>query len=183
MLSLVSNGVDKKPGTSDDFAVFYIRRKYFRKVGLAIEGAVGLHIKETHQYIRDYSILRDELRKRQIDLDSLRDPWGTPYRYSFEISGPYFIIAVDSAGPDRLFDTPARRSHDDVREWHSSIHYFQQETSDLSIALAEHFATTGKFPKSEDELKPVLQAANLTPEKLLDRWGNPYHFIFTTEKK
>jgi hypothetical protein len=183
VLSLVSNGVDKKPGTLDDFAALYIRQKYFRKIGLAIESAVSRHMKEMRQYIRDYPTLRDELKKRHIDLDSLRDPWGTPYRYSFGISGPYFTISVDSAGPDRLFDTSARRSHDDVREWNSTIHYFQQETSDLSIALAEHFAITGKFPRSEDELKPVLQAAKLTPEKLLDPWGNPYHFSFTTAKR
>jgi uncharacterized protein YfaS (alpha-2-macroglobulin family) len=183
VLSLVSNGVDKKPGTADDFEALNIRRKYFRKIGLAIEGAIGRHLKETRQYIRDYPTLRDELKKRDIDLDSLRDPWGTPYRYLFEIFGPYFTIAVDSAGPDHLFDIPTRRSHDDVREWYSSIHYFQQETSDLSVALAEHFASSGQFPKSEDELKPVIQAAKLTPENLLDPWGNPYHFSFTTQSR
>ena len=183
VLSLVSNGVDKKPDTADDFEALNVRRKYFRKIGLAIEGAIGRYLKETRQYIRDYPALRDELAKRHIDLDSLRDPWGTPYRYSFDIAGPYFTIAVDSAGPDHLFDSLTRRSHDDVHEWDSSIHYFQQETSDLSVALAEHFATTGKFPKAEDELKPVLPAAKLTPEKLLDPWGNPYHFSFTTQSR
>jgi hypothetical protein len=183
VLSLVSNGVDKKPDTGDDFEALNVRRKYFRKIGLAIEGAIGRYLKDTRQYIRDYPSLRDELAKRHIDLDSLRDPWGTPYRYSFDIAGPYFTIAVDSAGPDHLFDSPTHRSHDDVHEWDSSIHYFQQETSDLSVALAEHFATTGKFPKTEDELKPVLQAAKLTLEKLLDPWGNPYHFSFTTQSR
>jgi A-macroglobulin complement component/alpha-2-macroglobulin family protein/MG2 domain-containing protein/carboxypeptidase family protein/A-macroglobulin receptor/macroglobulin-like protein len=183
VLSLVSNGVDKKPDTADDFEALNVRRKYFRKIGLAIEGAVRGHLKDTREYIRDYQTLRDELKKQNISLDSLQDPWGTPYRYSFGVSGPYFTIAVDSAGPDHLFDIPTRRSHDDVSEWQSSIRYFQQETSDLSIALAEYFATTGKFPKSEEDLKPVIQAAKLTPEKLLDPWGNPYHFSFTTQSR
>ena len=49
-----------------------------------------------------------------------------------------------------------------------------QETSDLQRALEEHFAQTGKFPQSPDELNPVLQAAKSTPERLLDPWGHPY---------
>ena len=45
-------------------------------------------------------------------------------------------------------------------------------------ALAEHYAKTGIFPKNEEELKPVLAAAGLTKEQLLDPWGRPYQFKF-----
>ncbi len=182
-LSLVSNGIDKQANTADDFTVKTFRWRYFSKVGRAIDDALIRYFKRTGQYIRDYPALRQELAKHQIDLDSIRDPWGTPYRYSFSISGPHFIVAVDSAGPDKRFDSKLLRSHDDVLEWSGSIHYFQRETADLNQALAENFAVSGRFPENEDELKPVVQAAKLTPERMLDPWGNPYHYSFVTRSR
>lgn len=183
VLSLVSNGVDKRANTADDFAALILRWRYFRKIGQAMDRALILYQKETGQYIRDYPTLHRELAKQNVDLDSIRDPWGTPYAFSFPISGAFFTVNVESAGPDKRLDSLERRSRDDVPEWTSSIHYFQQETDDLNRALAEHFAATAKFPQSEYEVKPVFQAAKLTRERLLDPWGNPYHFSFTTQSR
>ncbi len=183
ILSLVSNGVDKRAHTADDFIAKNFSWRYFRKAGEAISGALNRYHEDTGEYIRDYPTLRREMTKQHIDLDSLRDPWGTPYAYSFPISGPYFQVKVDSAGPDKGFDGEEHRSRDDVHEWTSYIHYFQQQTEALNRALAEHFATTAKFPQSQDELAPLLQAAKLAPERLLDPWGNPYHFTFDTESR
>ena len=42
----------------------------------------------------------EECRKMLINTN-LNDPWGTPYRLRFEGNFP----AIDSAGPDRKFDT------------------------------------------------------------------------------
>jgi hypothetical protein len=183
VLSLFSDGVDKTPNTKDDFPALSFGWPYFHQTGVAIDNAMHAFYESTGNYIRDYASLRDEMKKKQIDLDALRDPWGHPYAYHFEIAGAFFQIRIESAGPDGEFDTKAKPSLDDVHEWTSSIHYFQQETSDLESALAEHFAQTGKFPQSADELKPVLQAAKLTPERLLDPWGQPYRFNFSTRSR
>ncbi len=179
VLSLMSNGVDKRAGTADDFAATRFGWQYFKKTGEAIDAAASRYVLETGKYIRDYPTLRDELKKRNIDLDALRDPWGTPYAFSFVVYGASFKIEVTSAGPDKRFDNKTHRSWDDVHEWNSLTHYFQQETADLNNALAEHFALTGKFPQNEDELRSLLQAAKLTAERLIDPWGNPYHFAFS----
>ena len=183
VLSLFSNGVDKIPNTKDDFLALSFGWPYFHQTGVAIDNASHAFYESTGKYIRDYATLREEMKKKKIDLDALRDPWGHPYSYRFEITGAFFEIHIESAGPDGKFDTKATPSSDDVHEWTSSIHYFQQETSDLQSALAEHFAQTGKFPHSADELKPVLQAAKLTPERLLDPWGHPYRFTFSTSSR
>ena len=42
----------------------------------------------------------EECRKMLVNTN-LNDPWGTPYRLRFEGSFP----VIDSAGPDRKFDT------------------------------------------------------------------------------
>jgi len=183
VLSLVSDGVDKTPNTKDDFQALSFGWPYFHQTGVAIDNAAHAFYESTGKYIRDYTTLREEMKKKKIDLDALRDPWGHPYAYHFEVAGAFFEIRIDSAGPDGEFDTKEKPSSDDVHEWTSSIHYFQQETSDLQRALGEHFAQTGKFPQSADEIKPVLQAAKLTPERLLDPWGHPYRFTFSTRSR
>ncbi len=183
VMSLVSNGVDKKPGTDDDFTVRTFYWPYYTKIGKAIDQAVAEHHARTRKYIRDYTTLRDELKTRNIDLDALRDPWGNPYTYKFEISEAYFEIRVESPGPDKRFDSKSKRSWDDVEAWFSRIHYFLDETDDLEFALARHFAETGKFPHNDKELEPVLEAARLTKERLVDPWGHPYYFAFSQQSR
>jgi len=183
VLSLFSAGVDKTPNTKDDFLALSFGWPYFHLTGVAIDNAVHAFYESTGKYIRDYTTLREEMKKKNVDLDTLRDPWGHAYAYHFETTGAFFEIRVDSAGPDGEFDTKAKPSLDDVHEWSSSIHYFQQETMDLQRALGEHFAQTGKFPQSADEMKTILQAAKLTPERLLDPWGHPYRFTFSTRSR
>jgi len=183
VLSLVSNGIDKKPGTDDDLTVRRFYWPYFGRVGQAMDQAVVEYHARTGQYIRDYPTLRAELKTRNIDLDSQRDPWGSPYSYEFEITGPYFEIHVTSPGPDKRFNSPTKRSWDDVQEWVSRTHYFLDESADLDRALAQHFAETGSFPRTEEELRPVLKAAKLTPDQLLDPWGHPYYFEFPNQSR
>src|SRR5262249_51791083 len=88
-----------------------------------------------------------------------------------------------SPGPDKYFHSEKKPSYDDVGEWTSLTHYFQQETDDLNQALAEHYAKTLSFPQNEEELKPVLVAAKLTPERLTDPWGRAYYFTFSQKSR
>ena len=179
-LKLVSNGPDKVPGTGDDFVVYTLQKQYFAPIGRAIDEVTGDYARRTGNYIRDFDALANELRSsRGIQLAKLRDPWGNPYRFQFEVVGPTYYVRVLSSGPDGVFDSPGNRSSDDVVEWGSNVHYFQKETGLLDAALLEHFRKTGIFPSNEDELRPVLQAAGLSSESLLDPWGHPYHFVFS----
>ena len=182
-LELVSNGMDKRPGTEDDFAAARSDWTYFSKPGMAINAAAREYPARTGKYIRDYSTLREEMLKRGIDLDSLRDPWGNLYRYEFDVARNRYRIQVSSAGPDGNFDSRANHSWDDVPEWTSVVQYFTAESEALAKALAEQYALTGKFPKSEEELKPVLARAKLTHEQLLDPWGHAYYFSFSKQSR
>lgn len=183
IVELVSSGVDKKPGTNDDFVVATFHWPYFRKIGMKIDKATADYFSATGKYVRDYVTLRDELAKQAIDLDALRDPWGHAYSFTFDISGPYFRITTDSAGPDGIFDSKTKASWDDVGVWVSSVHYFISENAALNSVLADNFKNTGSFPQNEEQLKPILAMAKLEPESLLDPWGHPYRFTFSSRSR
>jgi hypothetical protein len=185
LLFLVSDGTDKRPDTNDDYVAREFRWPYFHKSGEMLDKAAAEYHAETGKCFQDYPTLRAEMKKRKsVDLDALLDPWGVAYRYTFRLDGDQCNILVESPGPDKKFRTPPDySSNDDVHEWTSSVRYFVQETADLEHALDEHYAQTGEFPKTEDELNPVLKAAKLTGDRLLDPWGKPYRFGFFSSKR
>jgi hypothetical protein len=178
VLEIRSAGPDGKHGTQDDFPVATVWRPYFGKIAHAIDRATQNYFAQTGKYIRDYETLRKEVSKENIDLDGLRDPWGKPYRYDFRIEANFFVIQVDSAGPDGVFSTEEKPSPDDLMVCYSRIQYFQRESAAIDASLAEHFLQTGIFPSTPEQLQPVLEAAKLSVEDLKDPWGHPYYFTF-----
>ncbi|HEV3037540.1 MAG TPA: alpha-2-macroglobulin family protein [Candidatus Angelobacter sp.] len=178
VLRIESAGPDRERNTGDDFSVATTARPYFGKTCHAIERARQNYFTQTGKYVRDHETLRDLLRKEQIDLDALRDPWGNKYRYDHMVQQNYFVVMVTSAGPDGIFGTEKRPSPDDVNVCNSRMQYFQRESAALDAALAEHFRKTGVFPATTEQLLPVLDAAKLSAEELKDPWGTPYHFTF-----
>lgn len=182
-LGFFSNGVDKLPGTNDDFEVASFHWPYFRKLGLQIDRTSLAYQSDTGKYIRDYTTLREQMNQQGIDLDAFRDPWGHAYKFQFDISGPYFRILITSAGKDGVFSTEEKPSLDDVTEWLSNIHYFTNENAVLAAALAQQFKSTATFPQNDEQLRPVLAAAQLTTDRLVDPWGHPYHFAFSAQSR
>ncbi len=166
VLFLVSNGADKLPNTKDDYVAQEFRWPYFRKSGEMLDKVAAEYHAETGRCFQDYDTLRAGMKKNDVDLDALLDPWGVAYRYTFRLEGNKCKIRVDSAGPDKKFQGDYSGNY--IPEWASSVQYFVQETADLERALDEHYVQTGEFPKTEAELKPVLDAAKLTGNRMLD---------------
>ncbi len=183
VLKFKSNGPDKLPGTPDDVESTVIQWQYFRRTGQIIDLAVQEYPKQTGEYIRDYATPHRAMMARGVDTEALVDPWEHRYRFAFDTSGAYFRVSVASAGPDGVFDSPRTPSWDDVPEWTSLVRYFVAESAALERALDEYFAKTKQFPQNEDELKPILAAAKLEGDQLLDPWGRPYHFSFSRRSR
>jgi hypothetical protein len=175
LITIYSNGPDKLSNTADDIEVATFSWSYFNPIANKIRQATIDYFDRASNYIRDYPTLRDEIKRKDVDLDALQDPWGHPYQFKFDIAGPSYVINVVSGGPDGVIT--GDNCHD-ILESSSYTHYFQREDAALVRALAEHYAKTGIFPKNEEELKPVLAASGLTKEQLLDPWGHPYQFKF-----
>jgi hypothetical protein len=181
VLQIQSAGPDRQRNTKDDLFVATVSRPYYGRVGLAIDRVKQSYFTQTGKYIRDFETLRSELLKEKIDLDALRDPWGNKYRYDFLIASNFFVIQVMSPGPDHFFSTENNPSYDDLYIWNSRIQYFQRESAEFDAALAEYFLKTGAFPKTNEQLQPVIAATKLSAENLKDPWGRPYYFTFDEE--
>ncbi len=175
VLEMTSAGADKEFGTDDDFSVLRVERPYFRFAGEAINRAVARFHARTGGFIRDANVLKTELRDEGIDFDSLRDPWGEPYRLDFGVSQTKFRIVVQSSGPDKQFSL---KNSDDVSIWTSSIDYARDIQAKIDEALANQFQKTSQVPQNEADFSAVLQQAGITAEYLRDPWGRPYYTTF-----
>jgi hypothetical protein len=183
VLSVISSGPDKTASTEDDIVGATFQWSYFRPEGRRLDSIVRNYATEEGHYIRDNATLSAVMRKEGLDLDKLRDPWGHPYQFGFEIRGAQYAITVKSAGPDGIFDSRLTPSWDDVSEWTTTVRYFAKEGAELERALADHVARTGRFPQNDADLQPILESAHLTGERLLDPWGRPYHFVFSQRSR
>jgi hypothetical protein len=183
VVQFISDGPDKLSETTDDFVAYRVGLPYFTPTGGAINWASQNYFQRTGQYIRDYPTLKKELQAKGIDLDMLKDPWGHSYDFKFEIEQANYVIRITSAGPDGVFNSKESPSQDDVDEWKSTTGYFQRERAAISKALAEYMKKTGSFPTNENEFRPVLEAAGLSAESLVDPWGYPYHLEFSQSNR
>ena len=181
VLSFMTAGADKRFDTNDDFSVEGGRWMYFRAAGAAFDAAVHKYHERTGGFIRDAATLRNELARAQINLDTLTDKWGQPYRIDFEVSRNDFVIKVTSGGPDKKFSRADRYSWDDFVIWTSQVDYFAESRTRMNNALADRLKGTNQFPKNEMEFGAVLQASGFSWADLRDPWGRRYYATFKTQ--
>jgi hypothetical protein len=183
VLTIKSAGPDKQFGTEDDFRVARVARPYFQPHADAIQQAINEFHSRTGGYIRDIQGLKSELARRQIDLDSWKDPWGGCYRYAFDVATTQFTVTVTSAGPDGRFSTEAQPSDDDFTLARLGIDYTSEIAGQFDTALARHFEKSGKFPQNIEELQKAFQESGLTWGSFKDPWGHPYYATFRQEAR
>jgi len=183
VLTFKSAGPDKRFGTEDDFEAAHVSRPYFKTNADAIQDAVNQFHNRTGGYIRDIQTLKSELARRKIDLDSWKDPWGHPYRYTFGVVLTQFSVTVTSAGPDGYFNMEPKPSFDDFTLAEVGIDYTSEMARQFDAALARHFEKTGKFPQNVEDLQQAFQESGLTWGSFKDPWGHPYYATFRQEAR
>jgi len=183
VVEIGSAGPDKQFGTSDDFAATQLKWPYFKPYSEAIGRAVSDYHGRTGEFIRDLPALKAELARANIDLDSLKDPWGHPYRFSFDVNASQFLVKVTSAGPDGIFGTSSAPSYDDVVLATVGIDYFAEKRAQLDTALANYFARSQIFPENLDQLRTALKVSGIDWDALKDPWGRNYYVTFDTEAR
>jgi hypothetical protein len=174
-LSILSAGPDKKFDTDDDFEVSRSNWNYFEQIGQAIDAVTDEYHHATGKYIRTFDTLREELLKKQIDLDTLRDPWNKPFKIGFEVNGDKFQIRITSVEPG------PPQSASEFELWLSSLDYFAQDRFQIDAALDERLKKTGSYPATETELRDALLPAGIDFTKLLDPWNRSYYLIFQSQ--
>jgi hypothetical protein len=113
------------------------------------------------------------LASARLQLDSLRDPWGTPYRFRFGLQYRYRTVEVASAGPDKVFETP-----DDIKPASYRWEYFAPVGKVIDRAVKEAYARSGGYVRDWETLRKEVQRAGIDLAGVSDPWGRPYHFSF-----
>ncbi len=175
-MTIRSAGADKQFDTNDDFTAFNIARLYFKFLGEAINRAVANYQAQAGDYIRDAVTLKNELKREGVDLDALRDPWGTPYQIRLQKSYDQFYLLVSSAGKDKKVE-PEKYNSDDFELWRARVSYFAELRYQLDKALAAYEKTTGKFPGDETTFRTALQKANINFDQLRDPLGHGFYAV------
>lgn len=182
VVELLSSGPDKKVGTADDVTALNMQRWYFRPTAEAIRKAMAEYHNRTGGYIRDFPTLKAELAKAGVQWDSLRDPWGQPYKPQFGISNTRYTLALMSGGADGRFEDSGAAS-DDFPVWTEFSDYFSETAIKIDSALARSFAATQKFPENADEFYKILDDAQIPRRALVDAWGHPVWPVFDNQAR
>jgi hypothetical protein len=161
VITIRSAGPDKLHGTADDWIAGTIRREYFTPFHLIIERML-----KTHQnYPATAADFESLLAANGIRLQTLHDPWGTPYTPIIMTNRSNRTITLQSAGPDRT-----RNTRDDFVVTSFTGRYFEREASEVWSALQ----AAANQPKTLDEFRATLDAAGVKYAAYRDPWGKPY---------
>ena len=136
--------------------------------------ALAAHYASTGAHPADAAKLRRLLLAvAGLDLDTVRDPWGTPYRAEFTVERQLDVLQFVSAGADKKFGTD-----DDWRAGRLEWSYFRPTGERMNGFVVEHHRRTGVHLRDKAALKAELRARGLDFDALRDRFGRPYDLRF-----
>lgn len=116
-LSVVSGGPDGRlvstethpNSTADNFSVWTALTDYFAETRVLMDTALAAYLKATGSFPRDEAALDEMLRRVQLPLTSLRDPWQRPYYAAFRTEMRYVDrVFVENGRSMGLQSTPQR---------------------------------------------------------------------------
>ncbi|HJU56277.1 MAG TPA: MG2 domain-containing protein, partial [Pyrinomonadaceae bacterium] len=139
------------------------------------EQALAARYSAGMEYPRDEASLRRVLADAGLDFDRQRDPWGTPFRASFNVEREQDVLLIVSAGADKRFDT-----EDDFTAARVSWPYFRPLGETLDRTVEQFHKRTGNHVRDAQTFESELQSAGLDFQNLRDRWGKPYVVEFGT---
>jgi hypothetical protein len=168
-----SAGPDKQFDTSDDISVDRLRWEYFKPYGKLIDITVKDMYASTGSYVRDFNTLNAALVPRNVDLAALRDPWGNPYSFSFEIRGSLFQVNVQIERPQDPYPR--------IAIWTSSVDYFERMRSAIDTTIYEYYRSAHLFPKDDASFDKAMANGNIPFRGLVDPWGHAYYVRYGSE--
>ncbi len=174
VMEIITAGADRIFDTEDDFVALDMRWPYFRPYGEVLNQVVNSYPTKTGECLCDLAVLKKEMLKRGINLDTLLDPWGNPYKVEFEIYKTIYLVKIISSGES---------TKEKILIWQAKANYFAYFQGIIQKALDDNLEKTGKFPKTLDELQPILKNIEVDLSKIKDPWGNNYQIDFQTENQ
>jgi A-macroglobulin TED domain/Alpha-2-macroglobulin family/Carboxypeptidase regulatory-like domain/MG2 domain/A-macroglobulin receptor binding domain len=177
-LNVVSAGPDKQLGTADDIEVLTASWPYFQTFGKIIDRVVKQTYASSGAYLGDFDALSAAVLSRGLDLRTLRDPWGNPYTFSFQLSGSLYQVIVQSTG----HNVP-REFYGPFAVWTSAIDYFEQARGKIDSAIYKLSRSTGIFPQDDETFDKAMLDSGVNLRQLVDPWGHPYYVKYSVESE
>jgi hypothetical protein len=140
----------------------------------AVENALNARYSRSMEYPADEASLNRFLSESSIDFNSLRDPWGMPYRARFSIENERDVLKIFSAGADKRVGTA-----DDFSIAVFSWPYFRPIGEAIDRAIKKYHMLTGSYIRDAATLRSELLSEGIDLSSFLDRWGEPYRLEFT----
>lgn len=137
------------------------------------EDALAARYSTKMEYPADETSLRRMLADAGLDLDQQRDPWGMPFRASFDMERELDVMKIESAGADKRFDTD-----DDFLAARAAWPYFRPLGEKLNDVVWQYHKRTGGYVHGAEILQSELSARNIDWSAQHDRWGKPFALDF-----
>jgi hypothetical protein len=135
--------------------------------------ALAAHFEKTGKYPKEESQLRTLLADSAIDLQTVRDPWGNPYRPVFSIDRDADVLSFYSSGPDKRVNTD-----DDFLLKSNRWMYFRPVGEAINRAARAYHEQTGRLIRDFATLRAETAKQGYDLDALRDRWDQPYHITF-----
>ena len=177
-ITITSAGPDKKFGTPDDIEAITLNWPYFKPVGNEIDRAVKEIYASSVTYIRDLDGLQVAMIARGVDLKQIRDPWGNPYKFEFQVNGSVYEIVVSSRGAHA-----SKESDSIFSVWTSSIDYFERARNKIDAALFQLSQNSGIFPQDDSTFDSAMRKKAGDFRNLVDPWGHAYYVKYSVESE
>lgn len=177
ILEFRSDGPDKTTDSPDDFTAFELSGPFFGADETRLRAIIAAYQKNAGSFIRDEATLKLACEQEHTSLSSFVDPWGTPYRFEFNIQRDNFYIQVSTAGPDKKFRSEKGNDYpdyDDVYVATIRTPYFAEIYDKIDAALFENAKAYAHFPENEREFAEALKRFGIDWSSLRDPWGHPY---------
>jgi hypothetical protein len=139
------------------------------------EDALAAHYARQMEYPNDEASLRRLLGGAELDFNQQRDPWGTPFRASFNVERELDVLRITSAGADKRFDTD-----DDFIATRMFWPYFRPLGETLNRAVEQYHKRTGGYIHDAATVQSELLGSGTNFSAQRDRWGKPYELEFGT---
>lgn len=152
----------------DDFSQIF--KDYFIKKLQPFENALKTNYEKTGEFPNNENSLRQFLSANNINLDELRDAWGTPYAVEFKADRNFVVLMLKTASADKKFGT-----EDDFTAKEMRFEWFTKTQNTLTTILNSFIQETQKIPQTTDELKAVWKEAGFDFNTLRDGWNRPLY--------
>jgi hypothetical protein len=170
-LDLYSPGPDKRVGTDDDFNASTETVPFFAPTQGDITHALQQYHATTGGFVRDLSSLRDALVAIGMNISALRDPWGHPYVFTFDLARSQYTVVAKSLGE-------GGKPEEEYVVGMASIDYFADARTQIDKLLSAKMHASGKVPQTPEEVKAMLMP-EMRFDDLRDPFGRPYFITIT----